>query len=342
MVVAARDVETHRVPGRGAVSDRGQPEGQTTPARDYGLIGQNNMRLFKAGIAVPDLCKTPKAASIYIYPDALDKVFAAAADEATDVDLWEAQVHLWIVEDIVSVIAKINAEALKASGKAAATVPDSAIKRLIEISVPKGYVVSNASVGEMRPGAPGRNFRPGREPVPGRGPRGVGDGLGGGSGSETLTRRATNTTYDAKHYTVTVVMNVRYLPALQMLLLRDNQHTILNITMDSVDASDAGGDLHYYGTGAVMKVTLQGELLMLADWTRGRWESTAGKTSAPTAAGGRGRGGRSDVRRAAPVAGQWSKTYPPLMPAKVLAEIHNLNPAALRPADTQRMNDGTR
>jgi len=319
-VPTGRDGRPLRGPGT-----EGGPEDAEAEAVDWAEKARNNMRLFKAGLPIDPEGKdpqrkkqTPPEVSTYVDPGALDLVFPAARPDPSETDIWEAQLHLWIVEDLVEAIARVNTMALtrpkglpvgngakKDALPRRRTVPNSAIKRLVSIRVPRGYVTGPPGAAAPGPRAVPRRPGPGpgpmapmREPAPG--------------GTSGLTGRKTCKQFEIKHYTVTVVMDVRYLPDLQRVLLTHNQHTILNVTMAAIDVSDTDqGDLYYYGIGAVMRVTIEGELLMISEWTRGSW---------------------------VPDKNAWAKGAVPLMPVKVLREINDQDASALRPEDVTRMN----
>ena len=308
------------------------PDGKEEPQIDFTAIALDNMRRFKAGLALRERegKDKPPAVSIFADPDkALELIFQASDPDATDVDLWDAQVHLWIVEDIVDAIAGVNDMSLKkpkgflarrggkpTTGPAITlplprTVPNSAIKHLVTIDVTRGYVVGQG--GNAGAGAPGVGKRPRPVPPPmhGDGNRNLGPAAPIGTGNN-ITGRTTCKQYEIKHYSFTVIMDLRYLPDLQKAILTNNQHTILNVTMVEPDISDSDTNRYFYGTEAVMQVTIEGELLMLSDWTRGKWLADQNT---------------------------WAEGYEPLMPAKVLRAIHNQNPGALRDEDAKRMNE---
>ena len=308
-------------PKEGEDGDEKQPPPEKI---DYSADARNNMRIFKAGLEVKGKPEPPEV-SIFANPDeALEQIFAAPDPKASLTNIWEAQLHLWIVKDIVDAIAKTNELALTKpaglsagepgkAGAAAAkplplrrTVPNSAIKHILAINVRRGYIFGTDEIESRAPGTPrpraGKPRAKGKRPTFAR-PT---------SASETLTGRVTCQRYEVKHYSLTVVMNVRYLPDLQKALLTHNQHTILNVTMADVDVSD--NNRHFYGAGAVMKVTIEGEWLTLSEWTRGRW------LPAPE--------------------NKWAKGYERLMPVEVIKTIHTQDHAAQRPGFTEEPDDG--
>jgi len=331
---AERDRERSELEGRDGV-------GAPVIEVDYDKHGLDNIRLFKAGLHVKGLPAEPKEVSIYVdETNVIAPVFATAISGAKDTELWNAQTQLWILGDIVNAIAKVNDLSLKAdrvATPAKRTVAASAIKRLVTVSIPSGYVTGSGDdefgLDSSRMGTTGAN----------------------------LTGRVTNKKHDVKHYSFTVVMNTQYLPELRRILLLGNHHTILNESLRAIVPPANSVNEYYFGTGAVMEVTIEGELLMLADWTRGMWEdesgstvSSAGSTNSTGSAGSppppSSSRGRPPMRRqpgsidttTTTRKGKWKAGFEPLMPVDVLKEIYRQDPGALRDVDIQRMNETTK
>jgi len=59
-----------------------------------------------------------------------------------------------------------------------------------------------------------------------------------------------------------------------------------------------------------MQVIIVGEMVLLTDWTRGRWDDEKN---------------------------QWDVNFPPLMPVDLLKQIDQINPTALREEDKARL-----
>ena len=165
----------------------------------------------------------------------------------------------------------------------------------------------------MMPGMGG--MPPGMGGMPGMPGVGMSGGGGGASASVTagaatnLTARATEPRYEVKHYRLTVILNSQDLPKLLTKLLSRNYHTILDVAFDAVPVDPQ--DPYYYGTDAVVQVTIVGELLFLSDWTRGTMVQGADGKSV------------------------WSEELPPLMPEAVLRGLEQAN--ALRDEDKKRL-----
>ena len=285
-----------------------------------------------------------------IYADASSMHMALVSSRVnyTNDMLWMAQVSLWVQRDIVAAINRTNREVIQrrelSGRKGGKGVPASAVKRLRKIEL-LGYVV-RPSAGRGAAAGDASHAAGERPPVPGRiaGMRpalgaagqlmligGLGSGGGAGLGMAAaqgraagLTQRACNTLYDVVQYRFCVVVSSSELLRLYRNLLFQNYHTILDVRVGKPDRSQGRGmertgpigptELYYYGTDPVVEATITGELLLLADWTRGRKD---------------------------PKTNEWQKDYPPLMPLEFLHLIAQADPTALRPEDNDRLG-GTR
>jgi len=247
---------------------------------------------------------------IYADKESLDVALAPErASEYSDTHLYLAQVRLWVQKDVIEAIAKTNRVARtvglpdKEKG-----VPGSPIKRLVRTNF-LGYVVRRAGAGAAGQGAPAASGTPVEL-----------DYLGGSgqrtSGPPTLTGRACNPLYDVVHYDFTVVAPASALPRLYENLRVQNFHTVLDVVIrepgrdrPSVATKASPEDRYYYGTDAVVEATITGEMLLLADWTRGRWNSQTNT---------------------------WEKDYPDIMPKAFLTEISQRDAGALRSEDQKK------
>lgn len=263
-----------------------------------------------------------------------------------DWEYWLAQVSQWVQQDVVRAIAQTNEEASRLIAGQEVGVANSAVKHLVRTKV-FGYLVKRSAVA----GAAGG---------PGGGGPAMGD-MSGASGSGSyiaitgqtsaeapqLTGRTTNKLYDVVHYEFTVVMSAKQIQRLYRALESVNYHTIVDVRMGPalsqfafVPSAAAGAPMgmavagdrggmgtaarnawFYYGADPVMEVTITGEMLLLSDWTRGRWEERV-EPGAKAATKG------------------WSAQYPPLMPVDMLKQISQRDSEALRPEDIERMNAG--
>ncbi len=221
---------------------------------------------------------------------AMDDALPPGRTDYDDNNLWLAQVGLWVQQDIVEAINLTNRRVQKTASGDQQGVAASAVKRLMSINI-RGYVFGGAGTDDDRT-ATLRYLDIGerRESKP----------------APQLTGRACNKLYDVVHYEFTVVLPMRHLLVLQKNLMAQNYHTVLEVGI----VRPMQSNIHYYGTDSVMKVTIVGEMLMLADWTRGRWDKDAKA---------------------------WNKSYPALVPGKFLEKMREMDPGAIRDEDNQRL-----
>jgi len=282
---------------------------------------------------------------IYASAESFDTVFSGGEVIASDTELWQAQLNLWVTRDIVEAIKRTNEQVLARIPEKKRNVVTSAVKRLVSVKVSETYYTSGKKAGGFG-GAPtgGRpptwgpgKMPPGYMPPPTMAPDEtyVPPPVGGygrptpsrqqprrtpiGESAGTLSERGSTKTYDVIHYEFTVIMPWRHLELLQQNLLKRNLHTVLNVGIDPPGAAAPGGastgrtsaeQRYYYGSEPVVQVTIMGELLLLTSWERGAWDDKAN---------------------------DWSKEFPALMPVEVLAALSNQDATAIRPEDQRRL-----
>lgn len=292
--------------------------------------------------------KKAQAGEIYVSIDSLDPVVFDVPHTASDEEMWRAQIHLWVVGDVVEAIRRTNEQKLRNLSPEQRNVLRSPVKRLVSLSVEKEYytggsvallsqrrrgrTISRRRGREMR-GAPDYEEEMRREEME-RERMGAMMGRGGArdrptqaaSPPETLTQRVCTKDYDVLHYSFTVVLPVEHLPLLQANLMRGGSHTILGMTIDEMGsgANQAGKgrqmrtrqgaseELYYYGNDPVVQVTLIGELLLMTSWERGTWDNDKN---------------------------EWSTVLPPLMPVEVLDGLSRSLPDAMRSEDDRRLSE---
>ena len=169
-------------------------------------------------------------------PEELTVVFPAEvwqSSAAPASKLWKGQLNLWITQDILAAIEATNQQSLRGAGKSRqATVPNAAIKLLRSISIEDTYLKVRSA----------------------------------DDGGSALTQRVTTPDYEIVEYRIGLVMKTAYLPALTRSLMTRGEHTITDVT---ISREPAGSDSRrYYGTDPVVNVTLSGEALFRASWTR--------------------------------------------------------------------------
>jgi len=314
--------------------NRGAPAPEASPATPYGpgalvvppphlrarsaVVGQTGIEPEARKIATELVqIRRAKAGRIYASWDSLRPTFEEPDVNPSEAKLWEAQVDLWVTQDVILAINKTNQQAFYGGGNEVRkpNVLNAAVKRLVSLKVgdpsrtssaPPSAVISRSPM-MPRPGLP-----TGRQPRRAAAARGssVAAASPAARSAASLTKRVSNKRYDVVGYTLTVVMPTRHLQSLQANLMERNFHTITQVEMEPVPADDE----YYYGPEPVMEATLSGQLLLLTDWTRGTWE---------------------------PKARQWSSQYPPIIPQEVLLQMQRTSPAALRREDVRRISADT-
>ena len=218
--------------------------------------------------------KIDRASQGRLYADMkdLNAVFAEGTPEASDTDLWEAQLHLWIMSDVLAAIDETIAEALKKLGRPrpAPTVVNSVVKHLVAAEVVRGYITYPGGIDAVATSTTGlRGHGPQRLARHTQVGRGRPQSLLMPEGEpriDNLTERVSCRAYDVKHYSFTVIMVPRFLPRLLKKLMARNYHTVLDFSMEEVAGSQDSP--YYYGPSLVMRVTVKGELLLRTDWER--------------------------------------------------------------------------
>ncbi len=211
--------------------------------------------------------------AIYADASAFDPIFTAPSTLAAQTDLWTAQINLWVQQDIVKAIAATNNEVLTAAdAKKKLTVSTALVKRLIGIDVNESYYTGGGSSGGSISRGGGESFsdegRRGRRGGGGRSSQSFSsfdDGMDTPS-APTLTQRVTSPEYDVIHYSFTVIMPTRHIPALEAQLQRLPYHTVLKDSF--VMSTEGSQSLYYYGPEPVALVTIEGEMLLLSSWVR--------------------------------------------------------------------------
>ena len=309
--------EYYKGPMTGLGAKRGAPGASSEITAKANTEGLESIRLKKA-----------KMGRVYADMDSfVDRVFQRSESIADDTRLWQAQVHLWVAREVVEAIRETNEQVLAKLPEGRRNVLGAAVKHLISLQVSpdyyigtgksrttratpqrgmtrempmdnkmKGYMEGYKGMEAMAPGAVRRASRP--------------------SATSDLTQRACCKDYDVVHYNFTVVMPMRHLQDLQLNLLKRNNHTVLNVSIDQATAAATASrrpgsqSLYYYGTDPVVKVTMACELLLMTAWERGTYDDKQQK---------------------------WSDQFPHLMPVAVLKDLDELLPDALREEDRDRL-----
>lgn len=182
--------------------------------------------------------------------------------EPTAEAIWFAQLSLWVQQDFVDAIAKLNETAAEAAGSANAGVQSMIVKRIEDLKV-LDYMAGESGVAvPSTSGIPGtRSAGPGGG---GAGPRAYGSARpagGGGGGSKgavtaSISGRANDATYDVVRTELTVVVDQRDVLKLVDAISKENFYQLIDMQYDAVDRAAARNEGYWYGTEPVVRVTM--------------------------------------------------------------------------------------
>jgi hypothetical protein len=189
--------------------------------------------------------------------------------EPNIVDVWSAQLSLWIQEEIVDAIVKTNGNAQG--------VPSAVVKRLLEVKVPKEYVTKEGRLalsdptsgiairqdanqfmnpGMVDPAAEDAGMATVEDPnKPPKDPK------------ASATGRVCNTLYDVLHFTVLVDIDAARFREFMAHLVSNRHITILSVDMEGVDRDVELQSWFVYGDQPVVRLKLTCEALMFREWT---------------------------------------------------------------------------
>jgi len=180
--------------------------------------------------------------------------WAAASGSPAVNDMWEGQMQLWVLEDVVTAIATANSQAAEASPRTG--VPASVVKRLLRLSVEPGYVgLSSAGIAEggSQPENPDRLI-----PSPAQ------------AQLENFvvspTGRATNGVYLVRHAVLNAHVAFNKLPLLIDAIDATNFMTVIDVELENVDTYDALQERYFYGNDDVVSARIRIETLWFRDW----------------------------------------------------------------------------
>lgn len=197
-----------------------------------------------------------------------------STEAPTPSQLWEGQLELWILSDIVHAIGLVNDVAKQRNPDA--NVLNAPIKRLLDIEVLSGYVGLHNTGGVDRVG--GAVGRGGGNTRTSRGPAGFSPPAGGmtDQSAETPlsdnfafgpTGRSSNHLFDVRHVRVLMHADFQRLPEFFNALARVNLMTPLNMRVTALDEYQLLNENFIYGQGDVVEVEIIIETLWLRDWT---------------------------------------------------------------------------
>ena len=161
--------------------------------------------------------------------------------------LWYAQTALWVQTEIVDSIAALNDRALKGQSQNQKdwNIINAPVKHIVTLDVPQGadqfMRITDTTKEDLAAGMEDFTSSP--------------------------TGRTSGSVYDVIKWRLVVKMDATYLAALIQELSRGKFVTVHDVSTLSVDTTLAREDGFYYGNAPLVQATLNGESLLLRDWT---------------------------------------------------------------------------
>lgn len=192
------------------------------------------------------------------------------------VTLWEAQMQLWIQQDLAAAIAWANRvwENADPSGEGGSSVINAPIKRLLSMGVVQGYVGTHTAggMGQFASGDSGRGGMSRFNPGSGGNARGGGQTTRQPSDRNfhvSPTGRVSNSMYDVRHATLSIFADARQLPRVFESFSKVNFMTVIDCQVQDVDefGPDGLASGYFYGDADVVRVDLVIECVFLRNWT---------------------------------------------------------------------------
>ncbi len=199
----------------------------------------------------------------------------------SDAEIWEGQLRVWILADLVRAIRETNIRAAAALPKDNVDTPEVneavppapfslPVKRLIKAEVVSGYVGLN-SLGAMmatdgtsgvRAAIPAEQGDAPKKPIPGSNDRAVPDNFYFGPAG-----RASNALYDVRHARLIVHVEFQRLPMLFEQLAATNLMTVLSVELRDVDEFELFKQGYLYGEQDTVEVEMVIETIWMRQWT---------------------------------------------------------------------------
>ncbi|MCK4340912.1 MAG: hypothetical protein KAY37_04225, partial [Phycisphaerae bacterium] len=152
-------------------------------------------------------------------------------------DIWYAQVGLWIQTDVVNAIRKLNEEAAAELDEGKAHVANMPVKRLVDVQV-FGYVTSKGQPVSFE--------------------RVIKGGSSSGSAPPSFTGRLSDEQFDVVRFAVIVIVDQRDLLKLVDRVIRENFYQLVGLQYTAVSRVKDDG-LYFYGEAPTVKATLNFE-----------------------------------------------------------------------------------
>jgi len=196
-----------------------------------------------------------RARQIYCYAnnEALDPR-TQIADKYPPVEvMWEAQLSLWIQEDVVQALARLNEEAARQLPEEDRWVSHLPVKRLMYIAVGSYLPKSTGTDTDFGYRSPGRSAGAAIDPADPSSPSGV-----------VFTKRVVAENLDVVHFAVGLVMDANYLVKVIDEIGKAGFYTALLVNYEAI-AQDPTFRGYVYGSAPLIQVRLEFEHCLLRD-----------------------------------------------------------------------------
>jgi len=187
---------------------------------------------------LPDQLRLQKAESyqMYMEPDALvPNPGITPMSQPTADQIFSAQMTLWVTEDVVNAIAKLNA--------GSKNVESSPVKHLVKLEVPPTLVTA----GQPAAGGEGGTAAP---------------------VAVSATGRVSNSMYDVLTFHLVVNVESDDVEPFLLELTRDRFVTVTEMEVTPIDAAEQKAAGFIYGNKPIVQLNLQCEDLLLRQWTK--------------------------------------------------------------------------
>lgn len=204
-----------------------------------------NDRITQRTMELPDEMRRQIAENsrVYISPDTFDvNPNIAGAGRPDAINIWWAQLGLWIQQDI--------AAAINAANKDAKSVLDAPVKHLVQVRIDPKFVSSGAA------------------PAAAADPAAASDTAITDAPIVSATARASNGVYDVVHFNLVVNMEAAHVPAFLRELARNRFITATEVSLHTpqpMPNEQAAGFI--YGDKPIVTATIKCEALFLRQWT---------------------------------------------------------------------------
>jgi hypothetical protein len=214
----------------------------------------------EAAAQLPDQMRydVAKKNKIYVASDVFtENPLVTGQQLPNPVDIWYAQMTLWIQQDVAQALAEAN--------KNSQNILDAPVKHLLKLTIPSSgssgaggvgiYTTSTPTSGGAGPAVPAA-------PVDGSDVLPVPKIL-----TVSPTGRVSNPLYDVVQFTLVINVDSSQIPAVLASLSRDQLMDVMFMTVTSVDSDDQQRQGFFYGSAPVVQLTLSCETLFMRQWT---------------------------------------------------------------------------